>query len=196
MAYLKQLQSILIEFDPVVVPTESIMIRYFEEGLKLFIKVKMDQDATHLDIYKELVAKAVKTKTKVGMQPSLYIQETNLNCPWENQSAYATAHKVQTKGFSKDSHKDNQTGEPKGFNSQHSNNAEESKKEKDKKKRWQQKKDSNTSAIGVNAEPTRNGGTLMKQKQGFGFKKDLSEIICYNYDKKTIIWLCVRSHQR
>ena len=53
------------------------MVRYFEEGLKSFIKTKIDQDATHLDNYEELVAKAVRTEAKAGLRPSSYIRETD-----------------------------------------------------------------------------------------------------------------------
>ena len=37
----------------------------------------MDQDASHLDNCKELVAKAVRAKAKAGLQPTFYIWETN-----------------------------------------------------------------------------------------------------------------------
>ena len=53
------------------------MIRYFKRDLKLSIKTKMDQDATHLNNYKKLIAKIVKAEVKVGLQPSFYIWETN-----------------------------------------------------------------------------------------------------------------------
>ena len=62
-----------MEFDPAATPTESTMVRYFEKGLKPSIKAEMDQDATHLDDYEELVAKAVRAKAKAGLQPSSYI---------------------------------------------------------------------------------------------------------------------------
>ena len=76
-SHLKYLQSILIEFDPVATLTESTMIRYFEEGLKQFIKTMIDQDATHLDKYKELVVKMVRAEAKAGLQPNSYVQETD-----------------------------------------------------------------------------------------------------------------------
>ena len=41
-SHLEHLQSILIEFDPLAAPTESTMVRYFEEGLKPSIKAEMD----------------------------------------------------------------------------------------------------------------------------------------------------------
>ena len=77
-SHLEHLQSILIEFDPVAAPTESTMVRYFEEGLKPSIKAEMDQDAIHLDDYEELVAKAVRAEAKAGLRPSLYVQEADL----------------------------------------------------------------------------------------------------------------------
>ena len=49
-----------MEFDQAAAPTESTMVRYFEESLKPSIKAEIDQNATHLDNYEELVAKAVR----------------------------------------------------------------------------------------------------------------------------------------
>ena len=56
-----------MEFDPATAPTESMMVRYFKEGLKPFIKAEIDQNATHLDNYEELIAKAVRAKAKAGL---------------------------------------------------------------------------------------------------------------------------------
>ena len=67
-----------MEFDPAAAPTESTMVRYFEEGLKPSIKAKMDQDATHLDDYEELVVKAVRVEAKAGLRPSSYMRETDI----------------------------------------------------------------------------------------------------------------------
>ena len=67
-----------MEFDLAATPTESTMIRYFEEGLKPSIKAKMDQDPTHLDDYEELVLKAVRAEAKAGLQPSSYVRKTDL----------------------------------------------------------------------------------------------------------------------
>ena len=63
----------MLKFDPAATPTESTMVRYCEKSLKPSIKAKIDQDASHLDDYKELVAKAVKAEAKVGLQPSFYV---------------------------------------------------------------------------------------------------------------------------
>ena len=53
------------------------MVRYFEEGLKPSIKAKMDQDASHLDNYEELVARAVRAEAKAGLRLSSYVKETD-----------------------------------------------------------------------------------------------------------------------
>ena len=46
---------------------ESTIVRYFEEGLKLSIKAEINQDATQLNNYKELIAKAVRAKAKTDL---------------------------------------------------------------------------------------------------------------------------------
>ena len=56
-SHFQHFQSILMEFDPAAAPMESTMVRYFEEGLKPSIKAEIDQNATHLDDYEELVVK-------------------------------------------------------------------------------------------------------------------------------------------
>ena len=82
--------------DPAAAPTESTIVRYFEEGLKPSIKAEIDQDATHLDNYEELVAKAVRAEAKAGLRPSSYVRETDIQVLQENRPAHTTAHKFQT----------------------------------------------------------------------------------------------------
>ena len=48
-------------------PIESPMVRYFQKDLKPSIKAEMNQEATYLDNYKELVAKAVTAKAKASL---------------------------------------------------------------------------------------------------------------------------------
>ena len=64
-----------MEFDPATTSTESTMVRYFEKSLKSSIKAEIDQDATYLDNYEELIDKAVKAEAKTSLQPSSYIQK-------------------------------------------------------------------------------------------------------------------------
>ena len=66
-----------MKFDPATTPTKSTMVKYFEDSLKPSIKAKMDQDTTHLDNYKELIAKTIRAKAKMDLQPSFYMQKTN-----------------------------------------------------------------------------------------------------------------------
>ena len=54
------------------------MVKYFEKGLKPSIKVEIDQDATHLDDYAELIVKRVRAKSKAGLRPSDYKQKTDI----------------------------------------------------------------------------------------------------------------------
>ena len=70
------------------------MVRYFKEGLKPSIKAEMDQDATHLDNYKELVAKAVIAEAKAGLRPSSYVWEADLQVLQRSWPTHTTAHKV------------------------------------------------------------------------------------------------------
>ena len=62
-----------MEFDPATAPTESTIVKYFEEGLKSSIKAEMNYDTTHLEDYEELIAKVVRAEAKTGLQPSFYI---------------------------------------------------------------------------------------------------------------------------
>ena len=93
-SYLEHLQSILMEFDLAAAPTESTMVKYFEEGLKLSIKAKMDRDAIHLDDYEELVAKAVRAKAKAGLRSSFYVRETDIKVLQRSRLAPITAYKI------------------------------------------------------------------------------------------------------
>ena len=93
-SYLEHLLFILMEFDPTAISTESTRVRYFEKGLKPSIKAEIDQDAIHLDNYKELIAKAVRVEIKAGLQPSFYVRETDIQILWGSWLTHITAHKV------------------------------------------------------------------------------------------------------
>ena len=81
---------------------ESRMVRYFKKGSKPSFKAEIDQDASHLNNYEELVAKAVRANAKTGLQPSCYVQETNQQISQENWRVYTTAYKIQTQKAIKD----------------------------------------------------------------------------------------------
>ena len=149
------------------------MVRYFEEGLKPSIKAEMDQDASHLDDYEELVAKAVRAKAKAGLRPSSYVQETDQQVSRGNQPAHTTAHKVQTQGVIKD-HRGDESKARASVLTSTQNSEPSDKARKDKKKKQHKAKRDSTPATGVN-----------KAKVGdHRAKKDISEILCYNCNKK------------
>ena len=70
------------------------MVRYFEEDLKPSIKAEMDQKASHLVDYKELVAKAVRAEVKAGLRPSFYVQETDQQVTQRNRPVHTNAYKI------------------------------------------------------------------------------------------------------
>ena len=131
----------------------------------------MDQDATHLDNYEELVAKAIRTEAKAGLQPSSYVRKTNQQVFWGNRPAYTTAHKVQTQGATKDYCGD----KPKAKASESASTKDSKPSDKARKSRRRRqnkdKRNSTNPAIGVN-------------KAEVGKKKDISEVKYYNCNKK------------
>ena len=164
------------------------MIRYSEEGLKPSIKAKIDQNDSRLIDYEKLIAKAVRAKAKAGLRPSSYIRETDLSCLQGNRPAHTTAYKVQTQRVVKNHRGDDfkaskgSASTPVSASTQDFEPSNKVKKDK-KKKYWQGKrdskkpKDSTNPAFGVNAAEVRSKGRRRK-------KKDVSEIICFNCNKK------------
>ena len=138
----------------------------------------MNQDASHLDDYVELVAKAVRAEVKAGLQPSSYVGKTDQQIPQGNQPAQTITHKVQTPGAMKDYWGDKsnaKTSVPTSTqNSELSNKARKDKK----KKQYKAKQEGSTPATGVNAAQT---GEPRQNKKKL---RDLSIVTCFNYDKK------------
>ena len=146
------------------------MVRYFEEGLKPSIKAEKDQDASHLDDYEELVAKAVRAEAKAGLRPSFYVRETDQQVPQGNRPAHTTAHKIQTQGVMKD-HRGDKSKAKASVPTSNQDSHSFDKARKDKKKKQHKAKQDFTPATGVNQAEVGNH----KRK-----KKDVSEITCYN----------------
>ena len=152
------------------------MVRYFEEGLKPSIKAEMDQDATHLDDYEELVSKAVRAEAKAGLRPSSYVREADLQVLQGSRPTHTTAHKVQTQGAVTCRDK-SKTKAPASAptNSKPSDKAKKNKK----KKQHRDKRDSrdlrDTPAFEVNAAEVRDN---KKRK-----RKDPSKVTYYNCNK-------------
>ena len=154
------------------------MVRYFEESLKLSIKAKIDQNAIHLDDYKELVAKAVRAEAKTRLQPSFYMRKMDIQILWGSWPTHTTAHKVQMQGGMNCGEDFKASKAPASTSIQDFNPSNKAKKNKKKKYRKDKRdskkpKDAITSAIEVS-----------KAEISSKRKKDVSEITYYNFKKK------------
>ena len=164
------------------------MVRYFEGGLKPSIKAEIDQDATHLYDYEELVAKAIRAEAKTGLRPGSYVRESDLQVLRGNRPTHTTVHKVQTQGAGKDHRGDDSKASkgsastPVSASTQESEPSEKAKKDKKKycrdKRGSREPKDSTILASGVNAAKVGEGGQRTKNK------KKISGVTRYNCNKK------------
>ena len=165
-----------MEFDLATTPTESTIVRYFEEGLKPSIKAKMNQDATHLDDYEELVSKAVKTEAKAGLRPSSYVREADFQVLRGSRPTHTTAHKVQTQGAVTHGDKSKIKALVSALtNPEPFDKARKNKKKKQHRDKRDSRESRDTPGFGVNAAKV---GDKKKRK-----RKDLSKVTCYNCNK-------------
>ena len=153
------------------------MICYFWEGLKPFIKVKMEQQDRESMDFKEMVKKAVNVEAKVGLRSSTMVRDLDARCPRGHHPSHNIFFKVQTQ-VSKDSScsKKPKLKDLKPVSSR-DDVAELAKKKdrKDKKKklrnqRWKEQ----PPATDANTEASK------KKKK----KHDPSEVTYFNCDKK------------
>ena len=79
-AHLKHLLAVLQEFDPAPTPNEEIMICYFQEGLKLSVRAKLDARGRDLNSWEEAVKKAVNAEAKAMLQSSLSTCDIDSKC--------------------------------------------------------------------------------------------------------------------
>ena len=78
-AHLEYLQTVFKKFDPLVTPTEEVLICYFRDGLRLFIQAQTDEQGQDLDTWKEAIKKAINAEAKAACQPQSLIKEMD-NC--------------------------------------------------------------------------------------------------------------------
>ena len=139
------------------------MICYFQEGLKSFIKVEMEQQDWESMDFEEIIQRTVNVEAKVGLRSSIMVRDSDACCPRGYRLSHNTSSKVQTQG-SKDSScsKKPKLKDPKPASSR-DNAAELAKKEnrKDKKKRpWNQRQKEQPPATDTNNEAPK------KKKRG------------------------------
>ena len=144
----------------------------------------MNQDATHLDNYEELVVKVVRAEAKAGLRPSFYVRGADLQVLRGSWLTHTTAQKFQTQGAvtRRDKSRTKVLTSTPGQDSEPFDKSKKDKKKKyyrDKKNPKEPKEDSTTPTSRVNtAEIGKSGKTLKKNK------KDLSGVTCYNCNKE------------
>ena len=93
MAHLEYLQSILLEYDPVRTLTKLTILRYFWEGLKPYILVKLEHRDLELESFDQIVKKVVNVKAKAALRSCSSTKQMDQNCPRGFQSANSTVAK-------------------------------------------------------------------------------------------------------
>ena len=84
VAYLKYLQSILLEYDPVGASTKLTMLKYFWEGLKPFILAELEYQDLKLESFDQIIKKTVNVKAKLALCPHSSTKKMDQNCPQDN----------------------------------------------------------------------------------------------------------------
>ena len=74
------------------------MIRYFQEGLKPSIKVKIEQPDWASTSFKEMVQRAVNVEAKAGLKSSTMVWDLDARCPRGHRLSHNISSKVQTHG--------------------------------------------------------------------------------------------------
>ncbi len=80
-AHLEHLHAVLKEFDPTGAPNETILIRYFRDGLRPSVRAQLDHRGRELDAWEEVVEKAGDVEAKANLQPPFYVRDIDTRCP-------------------------------------------------------------------------------------------------------------------
>lgn len=83
--YIEHLQFVLKEFDSIAIPTDDLLIPYFQNGLRLFILTQLDKKNRNLNDWQAIVKRVINTKAKVAQQAPLLVRESDLYCPHSNR---------------------------------------------------------------------------------------------------------------
>ena len=91
-SYLQYLLLILVEFGTIGALIKPIILCYFQESLKLSIKVKIEKQDQALISFEELVQRAVNAEVKAGLRSSIIIRDSDAHyvkghCPLYNNSS-------------------------------------------------------------------------------------------------------------
>ena len=186
-AHLKHLQSILLEYNLVGASIKPTILRYFREGLKLFVLAELEHQDLKLESFDQMVKKAVNAEAKSALRLRSSIKKIDQHCSQGNQPANSSVAKSQGSAM-----KDPWTEEPKVQDIESLSGLKRSefstKARKEKKKKQQQKDRARWKgsilATGVNTAQTKEPHQKKKKKH-YSDKpsRDTSQIKCYNCQK-------------
>ena len=72
------------------------MICYFQESLKPFIKVEIEQQDREFMDFEEMMQRAVNAETKAGLRSSTMVRDLDIRCLWGHRPFHNTFSKMQT----------------------------------------------------------------------------------------------------
>ena len=95
VVYLKHLQSILLEYNPVRTPTKPTMLRYSRKSLKPSILAKLEYQDLKLESFNHMVKNAVDVEAKAALRRCSSTKKIDQNCLRSSQSANSNLAKSQ-----------------------------------------------------------------------------------------------------
>ncbi len=173
-AHLEHLQAVLKEFDPVVAPSEDVLICYFRDGLRPSIRAQMDSRNRELDSWEEVLEKAIEAESKASLQSASNTRDMDARCFRGRRPA-----KKDEVSFFKDpriEELNSDSQEPKSSPSlqpSRSKSAETSEKKTRKEKKQQRRKDQER--VQKDSETPSTSGQA---------RRNLADVTCFNCDKK------------
>ena len=101
IVHLKHLPTMLKEFDSTTVFKEKILIQYFYNRLRYFLKAQLDERGQKLDTWEETIKKAINAKIKAICQPQSLMRKMDNCCLQENRLAKTKKPTKKSKDFNK-----------------------------------------------------------------------------------------------
>ena len=79
-AHLEYLQTLLREFDSAAASNKEVLICYFCDSLRPSIRAQTDERGWDLDIWEEVIKKAINAEAKTACQPQSLMREMDNRC--------------------------------------------------------------------------------------------------------------------
>ena len=77
-AHLEHLQTVLKEFNTTTASIEEVLICYFCDGLRAFIRSQTNERARDWDTWEEAIEKAIDVEAKAACQPKCLMNEMHM----------------------------------------------------------------------------------------------------------------------